>query len=81
MGKNRTADDVAGNAMNRQDEKKKHEGVMMQQKTKIPHITYQPVIGMTHKAADHPGTWFQHYNGKWFRTRGERVNIAATIRY
>ena len=54
---------------------------MMQQKTKIPHITYQPTIGKTRKAADNPGTWFQHYNGKWFLTRGERVNIAATIRY
>jgi hypothetical protein len=37
---------------------------MMQQKTKIPHITYQPTIGMTRKAADNPGTWFQNYNGK-----------------
>lgn len=54
---------------------------MVLQKKKIPHITYQPIIGMTRKADDNPGTWFKNYNGKWFLTRGERVNIAATISY
>ena len=80
MGKNRTADDVAGNAVNRQDVKKNISRSWYYRK-KIPHITYQPVIGMTRKTADNPGTWFQNYNGKWFRTLGDRVNITATIRY